>query len=281
MLLFDTHAHYNLDPIWSKWQEAVINAKNAGITQAMVVGTDNQSNQRALELKESESDFFRVSLGLHPLFFLEDENKLEEMEVMVEEQWLIWQKMQAKNKFEAYGEIGLDFFHLDRQDDSFDKIMSLQVDLLQKQLQELLKRPKPVILHVRDNFCQPQKTDNAYGLVLQILKQEEVMDLPLIFHCFSGTKEYLQAVLKLPQSYVSFAGNLTFKSAHQLRELCSLTPAKKLLLETDAPFLSPEPKRGQPCRGEFLAITAKYAEKELKVDLAQIYENSQRLFNSI
>lgn len=267
MPIFDTHSHYNLEPIFADWQDLAQRAQKAGVQKSVVVGTNIASSLVAANLREKMPDFFLAAIGIHPE---EIENATAELAAF---------SQCNLEKFAAYGEIGLDFYHLDRQVANFSQIVAKQKQLLQAQLQFALKNPKPIILHLRDDFVDLDSQTNAYGLILKIIAQTQVAQLPLVFHCFSGDETYLRRVLSLPQSYISFAGNLTFKNAGNLQKLASLVPAERLLLETDAPFLSPVPKRGQFCQPEFIAHTANFAAANLNVSLAQVYRNSCRLFN--
>lgn len=271
--LFDTHSHYNLSPLLENYQALQTDALDAQIQRAVVVGTDTQSSQTAVNLQEKMPDYFLASLGLHPEICQGDEATFQ---AEIEK----WQQID-QSQFAAYGEIGLDFFHLDKTAPNFARLVARQTQLLTLQLEAALRQPKPVIFHVRDDFCDPDHDTNAYGLILKIIAHTHADNLTLIFHCFSGNTAYLEKVLALPQSYISFAGNLTFKSAANLRELSLCVPSQRLLLETDSPFLAPEGERGKACLPAMLAITAKFAEKNLNLNLDQIYQNSCQLFLSI
>jgi TatD DNase family protein len=155
--------------------------------------------------------------------------------------------------------------------------MTLQAKMLRKQLQMALQWRKTAILHVRDEICDLSSLDNAYGLVIRILEEEKVNGIPIIFHCFSGSAEYLRAALAIPESYISFAGNVTFKSARELRELLVGVPAGRLLLETDAPFLAPEPQRGSSNHPQFLIHIAEVA-ASLGIDLDSVTAASSSVF---
>lgn len=267
MPIFDTHSHYNLEPIFADWQNLAHRAQKVGVKKSAVVGTNIAGSLVAANLREKMPDFFLATIGIHPE---EIANAAAELASFAQ---------CNLEKFAAYGEIGLDFYRLDRQAANFSQIVTEQKQLLQAQLQLALKNPKPIILHIRDDFVDLNSQTNAYGSILKIIAQTQVAQLPLVFHCFSGDETYLRQVLSLPHSYISFAGNLTFKNASNLQKLASLVPAERLLLETDAPFLSPAPKRGQFCQPEFIVHTANFAAANLSFSLAQIYRNSCRLFN--
>lgn len=275
-MLFDTHAHYNLSPLYDNWQNYVQKAKQAGITHTNVVGTDLDTCQKALILKKAQGNFFTLSLGLHPLCTYKQQQLLTDKSLNL----LIKQFTKLLENhlplISAIGEIGLDFFRLDKSQTLFTQIKNAQIILCQKQLALATKYHLPVVLHVRDDECNLHDNNNAYALIHQLLAENSFTQTT-IWHCFSGQENYLQKILAKKNAYISFAGNLTFKNAPALRELFKLVPTAKLLLETDAPFLSPEPRRGQICQPAFLAHTGRLA-ASLGADLEQIYQNSYSLF---
>ncbi|MDO5561542.1 MAG: TatD family hydrolase [bacterium] len=267
MNIFDTHSHYNLEPLAQDWQNLALQAQAAGVKQSVIIGTNIASSLVAANMREKMKDFFLATVGIHPEEVKKTKSELAALARLDLEQFI------------AYGEIGLDFYRCDRQAANFATLVAAQIHLLQEQLKIALAKPKPVIFHVRDDFVNADKDDNAYGLILKIVAQSGVVELPLIFHCFSGDANYLQKILQLPNSYISFAGNLTFKNARNLQALANLVPPERLLLETDAPFLAPEPKRGGTCQPAFIAHTAQFAAQHLSVSIEQIYANSCRVFN--
>lgn len=269
--LFDTHSHYNLKPLLSSWEKLMLAAKKVGLIKSVVVGTDMSSNLAALNLQQQVPTFFLAAAGIHPELAISDEQIAQELSFL--------RSIDPKS-IVAYGELGLDFYHFNRQDSLFLQQVKFQLTLLQVQLELAAENKKPLILHVRDDFCAVNQLDNAYGLLINTLLQSSAKNLPLIFHCFSGNQEYLEKIIaEFPQAYISFAGNLTFKSAGILRQLSLQVPPDRLLLETDSPFLSPEPQRGRPCLPEFFAHTATFVQNQLHFDLEQIYLNSCQVFN--
>lgn len=268
--LFDTHSHYNLEPLLQSWEDLMAAAQNEGIVRSVVVGADAASSLVAAKLREKAKSFFLASIGIHPEMATSDSQIIDQLSVL---------KTIQPQLIDAYGEIGLDFYRFDRQSPQFSQQITLQLSLLKTQLELAASTKKPLILHVRDDFCAVNQLDNAYGLLINTLLDSSARTSPLVFHCFSGDQEYLQKIIaEFPQAYISFAGNLTFKSAGILRQLITQVPRDRLLLETDAPFLSPEPQRGRLCLPEFFAHTARFAEQQLQLDLKQIYFNSCQLF---
>jgi len=222
-----------------------------------------------------------AAIGYHP-DYAEDISQQVDSELVIDGR--IWEKVidsleavASKYEWDACGEIGLDYFRLQSHNHQDDGRRLTQKRLFQEQLIWAASRHKPIILHVRDQAQRYLDETGAYLETLQLV-EEYAPEETIIFHCFSGAPEYLARILRLPRSRVSFAGNVTFKSAQNLRELARMVPADRLLIETDAPFLSPEPKRGQPCLPEFIVHTAELLQEQLGVDLEQVYRNSLAIF---
>ena len=160
----------------------------------------------------------------------------------------------------AVGETGIDLFH--------HQNLKEQIILLEKQLVLAEKYEKPVILHIR----------NAYPEIIPVLKNYKIR---YINHCFSGNADDLYSMLELG-SYISFAGNITYKNSVHLVEALKLTPRNRLLLETDSPFLSPAPFRGKNNEPALLAQTAEFVRKALGADetlFTEIFANALAAFN--
>jgi TatD DNase family protein len=156
------------------------------------------------------------------------------------------------------------------------EVKERQKDLFVGQVKLANQLNLPLILHVRDH------DDGAYLETLNLLEEHWTFQNSLIFHCVSGPIEYIKRALALKNSYFGFDGNITFKNAQSIREIFALvqqTDSSKILLETDAPYLAPEPNRGRICEPMMISQTATYMERELGANLAQIYQNSLNAFN--
>ena len=213
-MLVDTHCHLDFPEFDPDREEVIRQAKTAGLDFIINIGSSLEGSKRSLELAR-QNDFIYASIGIHPheadRFALEDTVLLREM---------------AKDaKVVAIGEIGLDYFknyaQPERQRNLFRCLLKLAKDLA-----------LPLVIHNRQ----------AEADTLAILK--EFLPLQAVVHCFSGDEHFLKACLDLG-FFVSFTCNITYKKAQTLRDLVKLTPLGSLLLETDAPFLSPEGLRGK------------------------------------
>lgn len=278
--IFDTHVHYNLTPLSNHAEQYRQAAIAKGVARACVVGTDLDYSRAALQLRSLYPDYFSASIGLHPDVATDlctaANYDCERIATQLTTKMTTFADLVGQSP-DAWGEIGLDFFHLDRTSPHYEIIKATQEDLFVRQLRMVATSKKPIILHLRDLPKFYDDPASAYQTALRLLC-DYVPEYTLIFHCFSGSADYLDQVLSFSHSYVSFAGNLTFKSATALRDLAARVPRTRLLLETDAPFLSPEPVRGRICEPEFIAHTATFASTRLGVDLDQVYQNSLAIF---
>lgn len=251
-IFIDTHAHLQLTHFDADREAVIQGALEAGVENIIVVSTDVASSRRSLQLAEKYSGLF-AAVGIHPT----DCGK------SAEEDFAIIAELARHPKVVAIGEIGMDFywkpFSQEAQQNAFIRQLHLAQELR-----------KPVIIHNRE----------AGAAILQTLHNAGINGISGVFHCFSENIEYAQRVLALG-CHVSFTGNLTYKKS-TLPEVAAQVPLERLLLETDAPFMTPMPHRGK--RNE-PAYTAHIAEKlaEIKrislIDVArQTTANAIELF---
>lgn len=250
-MLIDTHAHLDFPPFDDNRSE-VIQRALAELGLIINAGANLESSQKSVELAKNYPQIY-AAVGIHPQDAQEVESLSQAMEKL---------RALAKNpKVVAIGECGLDYHGENIDKEKQKKFFKAQLDLA-KEIN------LPVIIHCRD-------TQNE---ILQLIKAP----LKGVFHCFSGDKEFLKKVLDLC-FYVGFCGNLTFKNAKELQEVAKIAPLERILLETDSPYLSPEPFRGlrnEPknvkiiC--EFIAALKGLAPNEVAQTTT---ENAKKLFN--
>jgi TatD DNase family protein len=277
MKIIDTHSHYNMDELWANWTEQWQRAQAAGVTDSIVVGTSVETSQRSLELAALDPHLHPV-VGIHPYRYIElitDQSEITEAAVteQIEADYQrLWEITQTGTRpVVAVGETGLDYFRLDPTF-HWKKILEAQRQGFIKHLELATKLDVPVIIHVRD--MGPQ----AYTDVLDIIQAEYHGSKPFILHCVSGSVEYVERALSLG-AYLGIAGNVTYKNADTIRSLVKIAPPDRLLLETDAPFLPPQPHRGKPCEPWMISLTAEFVQEELGLDPDLIYATSRQLFN--
>ena len=240
MILIDSHCHIDGEQFDTDRDEVVGRAKAAGVAAMLNVGTGDPSSddfRRAVAVAEKYENVY-ASVGVHP-----HDAKLYDDRA---EAHLI--ELAQSEKVIAWGEIGLDFYY----DHSPRKV---QTEVFRRQIRTARKLQFPIIIHSRD----------ANDETVEILSDEcSGDDFPGgVMHCFGGTPEMAEALLKLG-FLISFAGNVTFKKSDNLRDVALVVPLERLLIETDCPFLTPVPVRGRRNEPAYVAHTAAF--------LAELYD---------
>lgn len=255
MELFDTHSHYN-DEKFELDREKIINQTyEAGITKFVCAGYNLKSSREAIELA-NKYDFIYSICGISP-------NDLKDYN---EENILAIKELAKSKKNVAIGEIGLDYYW-----NKENKTVQKQAFIEQINIANELELP--IVIHSRD----------AVQDTIDLLKENPV-NKKGIFHCAQLNKYLIEEGLKLG-FYISFAGPITFKNSKNAAEIVSLVPNDKILIETDSPYLAPEPVRGTRNDSRNVKYVAqKIAElKGLPVEeIAQItYQNAKNIFQKI
>lgn len=224
---FDSHAHYDARRFLEDQAQILAQMEPGGIRRIMNIGCDLASSQTSIALAE-QYDFIYAAVGSHP----DDAAAVDA--ALVER----YRALAAHPKVKAIGEIGLDYYYEDVP-------RAKQQEAFRLQLQLAKELDMPVIIHQRD----------AYDDCLRIV--DEFPGLRGVFHCFSGSVEYAKEVLKRG-FYIGFTGVITFKNARKAVEVAEYAPLHRLLIETDCPYMAPEPFRGKRCDSTMLP---KMAEK--------------------
>lgn len=217
MKLIDTHCHLNADPFFDSWASIVAQANQAGVSNMFVVGWDENSSKRAIDISIQNPNINAI-IGLHPVD-IKEESLLS---------WIPNQYHNAKKFIIAIGEIGLDY-HWKKE----FKDQQLQIQFLIKQIDIANQLNLPVVIHCRD----------AYEAILPILKTYRVKQGG-VMHCYAGPSDLVPAFIALG-FFLSFGGPITFKNATEARVALKTTPLERILIETDSPYLSPHPLRGK------------------------------------
>lgn len=217
MALIDTHCHLNADTFANRWQSVLGDAHKVGVHHAIVVGWDEASSAKAIDLA-SKDQRVRAVIGLHPV----------DVEPTSSTNWIYQQHQQHQKNIIAIGEIGLDF-HWKKLPEEHQQ----QVRFLIEQIKIANDLRLPVVIHCRD----------AYEEILPIL-EENPCKQGGIMHCYAGPSHLVPRFIHLG-FYLSFGGPITFKNANDARASLLATPTHRILIETDSPYLSPHPFRGQ------------------------------------
>jgi TatD DNase family protein len=226
--LVDTHCHIHHAPLAESSAAVLARAAEAGVRHCLVVGTSAEDSRRAVELARAHPGTLRAAVGIHP----------NDAEAATEADIAAIDELAADPAVGAVGEIGLDRY---RQHATPER----QAWVLDRMLQIARRHQLPIAIHCRD----------AYEPLLEALRRAGPAGARGVIHCASGPADFIRGALALGL-HVSFAGNVTFPKAEALRSLVPLVPDDRLLLETDAPWLAPQPVRGQVNEPAHVAHTA-------------------------
>ena len=254
-MLFDTHAHYD-DERFDEDRETLLRAMpEKGVGLIVNPGCDLPSSRMAVDMAQ-KYDFLYAAVGIHP------ENCGDFAPAMMDE----LRALIKAPKVVAIGEIGLDYYWAENPP------RELQQQVLRSQLALARELRLPVIFHDRD----------AHGDSLAIVK--EFPDVTGVFHCFSGSPEMAQELLGMGW-YLGFDGPVTYKNARRAPEVAAVTPLDRMLIETDSPYMTPVPYRGQRNDSSYVRLVAeKLAEwKDIAPEELEhaTLENGKRLFRII
>lgn len=216
LILLDAHAHLNDQDFDQDRLEVIDRAAVAGLVYVINVGYDLESARRSVALA-ADYDFIYAAVGIHP----------HEAAKAPPEYISILEKLAAHPKVKALGEMGLDYYR-----DLSPRV--IQQQLFREQLALARELDLPVVVHDRD----------AHGDILDILRRDGVGRAGGVMHCFSGSWEMARECIDLGL-YISIAGPVTFPNAARLKNIASRVPVERLLVETDAPYLTPVPYRGR------------------------------------
>jgi len=245
MILIDSHCHIDGEQFDVDRDEVVQRAKDVGVAAMLNVGTGDPHSddfRRAVAVADKYENVF-ASVGVHPhdakLYDDKAENHLIDL-------------IRSSEKVIAWGEIGLDFYY-----DHSPR--SVQIEVFRRQIKTARELNRPIIVHSRDANDETVKilTEEFCQLTPQAAFADEGVRGPGIMHCFGGTPQMAEALMRIG-FLISFAGNVTFKKADNLREAARVVPLDKLLVETDCPFLTPIPFRGKRNEPSFVVHTARF-----------------------
>ena len=234
MNFIDTHAHLYSNKFTEDKNDVINNAIQSGVLKMFLPNISSEYTDSMLELCKKFPENCFPMMGLHPC-----DVKIESME----KELLHVEEMLQKEKFIAVGEIGLDLY--------WDKsTLDLQKEAFRFQIELAKKHKLPIAIHVRDSFSE----------AIEIVEELNDKNLSGVFHCFTGDNEQAKRVIDLQNFFLGIGGVLTFKNSG-LDKTISKIDIKYLLLETDAPYLTPSPYRGKRNESKYIVnIAEKLAE---------------------
>jgi TatD DNase family protein len=247
MGLIDTHSH--IDMIDCNAEDIIREAKEFGVEKIIVPSVDETSYEKVLDLSKKFDEIY-CAIGIHPT------------EVLKASDYDLIYKFAKNDKVVAIGEIGLDYYWDKTYVDAQKKSFIHQVEIARE-----LKLP--ILIHDRE----------AHFDTFEILK--DVNDIPVVMHCFSGSLEFANQCIE-KGFYIAFGGVLTFKNAKKMKEVAKSIPLEYILLETDAPYLTPDPFRGKENHPSYVKFVAQQLAALRNMDFDEIVnvtcENAKRIF---
>ncbi|MCD9026255.1 TatD family hydrolase [Cohnella silvisoli] len=241
-MLIDTHAHLDSPKFDNDREEVIFRARQAGIDTIVNIGFNRETIPTTMALAE-KYDFIYAVVGWHPTDAID--MKLEEDLAWIEQ-------LCSHPKVVAIGEIGLDY-HWDTSP------KDIQHTVFREQIRLARRLNKPIVIHNRD----------AHEDILRLLKEEKASEVGGIMHCFSGSWETAKQCLDM-NFHISFGGPVTFKNARVPKEVLERVPLDRILLETDAPYLTPHPYRGKRNESAYVRLVAETAAEIKGISLEEI-----------
>jgi len=252
-MLFDTHTHYDDELFKEDRHETIMRAYNSGVRLIVNASQDISTSVESIALSQ-KYDFIYAAVGIHPhnsgMISTKAAGTLE--------------GLASHRRVVAIGETGLDYYYENSPRDSQKTWLKIQLALARN-------LNLPVIIHDRD----------AHEDILKIIREEPVKDAGGVFHCFSGSVEMAKELID-HNFYISIGGPVTFKNAKRAVEVVKAVPDDRLLIETDCPYLTPEPYRGKRNESGYIRFVAEKIAEIKGVSFEEIArittENAKRLF---
>lgn len=257
-MIFETHAHYDDEQFDSGREALLASLPDCGIKRVVNVGASIASTRNSIELAE-KYEFIYATVGVHP----------SEIEELNEERFAWLRDLTKLEKVVAVGEIGLDYYW-DKKPD----VQERQRYWFKRQMELARETHLPIIVHSRD----------AAADTLQVMKEAHAEEIPGVIHCYSYSPEIAQEFIKMGY-YIGVGGVVTFKNAKKLKETVEQIPLERILLETDSPYMAPEPYRGKRNDSRYIPyIVEKIAElKQVSIEEVEeiTWQNAMNLYRNV
>ena len=250
-MIIDSHCHLDYEPINSSLDQVIKRAKLNGVMNLLTISTQDKNFSKIIDIVNKYKNVFGT-YGIHP----HEANSHQEINFKT-----ILKKIKLNKKIIGIGETGLDFYYNNSYKD-------IQIKLFLEHIKASRHLKLPLIIHTRS------AEDETY----EILKKENKnRDLKILIHCFTGSKDFAKRVLDL-NCYISASGIITFKKSIELRKAFECVPLERLLVETDSPYLSPEPMRGKSNEPSNIIHTIRYLSNLKKIEYDKVVSETSRNF---
>ena len=250
--MIDSHCHLDREPLISNLSQVLTRAKDVGLEKLLTICTTSSGYNDILDIV-SKDPMIYGTFGIHPH---ETKNYLIEKDEIVK-------KVKMDSKIIGVGETGLDFYYNNSDKDT-------QLKSFQNHIEAAINLKIPLIIHSR----------NAENETYDILKKNYQKNLKILMHCFTGSTDFALNLLPL-NAYFSASGIITFKKSTELQETFKKIPEDKLLIETDSPFLSPEPNRGKKNEPSFIKFTAEKLANLRNIEVDKLILLTTNNFNTL
>ena len=250
--MIDSHCHLDHEPLKSDLSNIIKRSKDVGIEKLLTISTSVESFQKIKDIINEDEIIFGT-IGIHP-------HETDNNEISID---YIVKNFEENPKIIGIGETGLDFYY-----NNSDK--EKQIKSFKKHIEASIKTNSPVIVHSR----------NAEDETFEILNKYQGEKLKILMHCFTGSKNFAEKLLKL-NAFFSASGIITFKNSMDLQETFKILPLEKILIETDSPYLAPVPNRGKKNEPSFLSYTAQKLADIKDLSKQEITKITTKNFNNL
>ena len=250
--MIDSHCHLDREPIYSSLDKVLLRSKNVGIVKLLTICTSDENFKVVLELVDKDSMIYGT-YGIHP----------HEADNFILQKNDIVQKLQVHSKIIGVGETGLDFYYNNSKEE-------LQIESFENHIRASIETKLPLIVHSR----------NAETQTFQLLNKYKNENLKILMHCFTGSPQFAEKLLVM-NSYFSASGIITFKNSNNLQNTFKNIPNDRLLIETDSPFLAPEPHRGKKNEPSFILSTLEKLSKLKNLSTKSLSDITTSNFNRL
>ena len=250
-MIIDSHCHLTYEPMSSSLEETIKRANKEGIEFLLTISTEDKSFDKILKILDNYKCVYG-SYGIHP--HEAKQHKGIKFENIIE-------KVKQNKKIIGIGETGLDFYynHSEKKD---------QIESFLEHIEASQKTNLPIIVHTR------AAEDETFEILQKAVKKN---NLKILIHCFTGSKDFAFKLLDIG-AYISASGVVTFKKSQDLADTFKEIPLSRLLVETDSPYLAPEPLRGKPNEPSYIIHTVKFLSELKKVSIESISESTSKNF---
>ena len=250
-MIIDSHCHLDYEPMFSNLDNVIKRADQSNVKIMLTISVADKKYNNIIEITNKYTNVYGT-YGIHP-HEAKNHSKINKDTII--------ERLNISKKIIGIGETGLDFYYNHSDKDE-------QIRLFEEHIKASISSKLPLIIHSRD------AEDLTYDILSKYSKKDK---LKILMHCFTGTKKFADKLLGL-DAFFSASGIITFKKSNDLKETFKSIPLNKILIETDSPYLSPEPLRGKSNEPSNVVLTAKYLSKLKEIEFDDLCESTTNNF---